>query len=125
MAFLKRIFIFSIFLFSYMACSIGYSVTVKAQPIALELVIFTTNKTVSAQKVRDLASAVTPVLKTYPGFISRAVGRSSDLGNQWVDIVRWRSMDDALLAAKKIVANKKMRQFISVMQGYKMYHFYL
>ncbi len=124
MTILKRILIPSIFLFLYIACCAGYSLPVKAQPNVLELVIFTAHKTVSAQRVRDLANAVTPVLKTYPGFISREFGHSPG-GGQWVDIVKWETMDDALFAAKKIVGNEKMRQFISVMQGYKMYHFYV
>ena len=95
----------------------GYSV--------LEVVIFNTNKHVSDKTVIALANRVTPVLKKYPGFISRSFGENANVPGQWIDVVKWKSLRDAVSAANRITSNNKMQRFMSVMNRYKMYHFNL
>lgn len=89
----------------------------------LEVVIFSTNKGYSDTQIIKRADAVTSLLKSYPGFLSRQFSKNVIKKNEWVDIVHWSSLHDALMAAKKIVKTHQMKKFMAVMQSYKMYHF--
>lgn len=89
----------------------------------LEVVIFSTKPNHTSEQVINRAKSVTAILKSYPGFISRKFAVSTKEKNQWVDIVYWASRYDALAAASKIVKTTQMKNFMSVMQTYKMYHF--
>lgn len=93
--------------------------------VVLEVVLFTVDKHASANTVQKLAFSITPILKKYPGFISREFAANAQAGNQYIDIVKWQSLRDAAYAAEHIVHNRKMKRFIAVMQYYKMCHFKL
>lgn len=120
-------------LISFIVFLCFFSVVGNATPVGkmktghdvLEVVIFNTNKHISDKTVIALANQVTPVLKKYPGFISRSFGENTNIQGQWIDAVKWKSLSDAISAAKRITANDKMQQFMSVMSTYKMYHFNL
>jgi hypothetical protein len=88
-----------------------------------EVVMFKTKKSYSAQKIVMIANAVTPILKSYPGFISRSLSENIKDGREWIDIVRWSSLGDAQLAAKAVVKRHEMKDFMATMQNYHMYHF--
>ena len=121
----RALFIFVSGLSFFLPGSIFAAPAESSHQAVLEVVIFKTNKTVSPVKVRQLAAKVTPLLAKYPGFISRTFGQGAQATNQWVDIVRWHSLAEAKYAASTIVKAKKMQQFLSVMQGYQLYHFSL
>lgn len=88
----------------------------------IEVVIFHSNSGVSPNQMLKSAEAITPTLKSMPGFISRTIGHGKK-SDEWIDVVRWQSMEEALTAAKKIENDPKARKFMSLMSGYKMYHF--
>ena len=88
----------------------------------LEVVIFHTQPSVSAKTVIGAASKVTPVLKSMPGFISRTFGQGQH-NNEWIDIVKWKSLNEALSAAQKALNNPNMQKLMALMQNHKMYHF--
>jgi heme-degrading monooxygenase HmoA len=89
----------------------------------LEVVIFSKKPSYTNEQVIKGAESVTTILKSYPGFISRKFAENTKDKNQWVDIVHWASLHDALAAANKIVKTTQMKKFMSVMHSYKMYHF--
>jgi len=89
----------------------------------LEVVIFSSKPKFSNQQIIKKAKSVTTILQSYPGFISRKFSESTKEKNQWLDIVHWASLHEALMAANKIAKTAQMEKFMSVMKGYKMYHF--
>lgn len=108
-----------------------YNLNLLAAPVTtnnksvLEVVRFTVKKGVSDEHVHNLATSITPILKKYPGFISRTLANDVHREQRYIDIVKWKSFKDVSNAANKIIDNKKMKQFIRVMKSYKMYHFNL
>ena len=96
---------------------------IKKSPV-LEVVIFKTHKNTSPKRIIQASKKVTKVLENYDGFIKRTFSQDSTVPNQWIDIVEWQNIDDGMLAAKKIVNNKDMKNLTNLMKnGYTMYHF--
>lgn len=89
----------------------------------IEVVMFNTKSEYTPNQIVILANSVTPILKSYPGFISRKL--SEDVRNQshWIDIVHWASLKDARSAAQKIIDSTQMKRFVAAMHDYTMYHF--
>lgn len=126
--FQRRLLLISFIVFLCFFSVVGNATPVgkmKAGHDVLEVVIFNTNQHISDKTVITLANQVTPVLKRYPGFISRSFGENTNVPGQWIDTVKWESLSDAVSAEKWITVNDKMQQFMSVMSTYKMYHFNL
>ncbi len=89
----------------------------------LEVVMLSTKPSYTSKQVIKRAASVSTILKSYPGFISRRFSKNTAEKNQWIDIVHWDSLHDALVAANNIVKVAQMKKFISVIKTYKMYHF--
>ncbi|RUU51972.1 antibiotic biosynthesis monooxygenase [Mesorhizobium sp. M2C.T.Ca.TU.002.02.1.1] len=68
---------------------------------ALEIVTFRLKPGTEAGFVASNGT-VTDWLARQPGFLSRHLGRRED--GVWVDVVRWRSMEQARAAADRIMA---------------------
>lgn len=68
---------------------------------ALEIVTFRLKPGAEAGFVASNGT-VTDRLARQPGFLSRHLGRRED--GVWVDVVRWRSMEQARAAADRIMA---------------------
>lgn len=68
---------------------------------ALEIVTFRLKPGAEAGFVASNGT-VTDWLARQPGFLSRHLGRRED--GVWVDVVRWRSMEQARAAADRIMA---------------------
>lgn len=68
---------------------------------ALEIVTFRLKPGAEAGFVASNGT-VTDWLARQPGFLSRHLGRRED--SVWVDVVRWRSMEQARAAADRIMA---------------------
>ena len=92
------------------------------QKPVLEVVIFHTKPQVSPKTLLIAANKVTPILQSMPGFISRTVAKGQE-ASEWIDIVKWVSLKQALLSAKIVIKKPEMRSFISLMSDYNMYHF--
>lgn len=107
------------FITSSLLCT-GYASSTHNKAPILEVVIFHSTPGVSNSSVIKAAAKVNPVLSSMPGFISRSFAHNN---NEWIDIVKWKSMGDALSAAKKAPSNTYMQKFMSLMHDYKMYHF--
>lgn len=118
------LFVFTIVLLNLFSISIGVAKPVNlTKSEVLEVVIFNTKKAYNHAEVINIANKVTPILKSYTGFISRKLAQDADKSSRWIDIVRWRSLEDAQTAAKKVVKRPQMKRFISIMRNYRMFHF--
>ena len=78
-----------------------------------EVVMFKTKDNYTSKQVVMIADGVTSILKTYPGFISRNLSENVNNPHEWVDVVRWASLSDALAAAKKITTTHQMKNFVA------------
>ena len=87
--------------------------------------MFNTKSEYTPAQVVALANNVTPILQSYPGFISRELSEDVRDQNHWIDIVHWTSLKDALSAAQRITNTPQMRAFVATMYSYTMYHFEL
>ena len=65
----------------------------------LELVVFKLNEGVSREQFRRTVDPVSSWIATQPGFVSRELFYDAD-GDRWIDLVRWRTMEDAQTAAE-------------------------
>lgn len=122
-AILKCLLVFTTFSFCQLAFASNNSLLKNNTHNVLEVVIFSKKPSYTNEQVIKGAESVTTILKSYPGFISRKFAVNTKEKNQWVDIVHWASLHDALAAANKIVKTTQMKKFMSVMYSYKMYHF--
>lgn len=88
----------------------------------LEVVVFTKKASYTNEQVIKRAKSITAILKSYSGFVSRKFCKNTKEKNQWIDIVHWTSLHNALAAASKIVKTNQMKKFMSVIHSYKIYH---
>jgi antibiotic biosynthesis monooxygenase (ABM) superfamily enzyme len=65
----------------------------------LELVVFRLVEGASREQLLGTVDAVSAWIAERPGFIARELVHDAD-GDRWVDVVWWRTMDDAKAAAE-------------------------
>ncbi|MGH2585612.1 MAG: antibiotic biosynthesis monooxygenase family protein [Dehalococcoidia bacterium] len=65
----------------------------------IELVLYRLKEGADEARFLKDADALTDVLRTLPGFVSRRLLTAVEDG-QWADLVEWRSMEEALRAAE-------------------------
>ncbi|MEM8863091.1 MAG: hypothetical protein AAGD96_32675, partial [Chloroflexota bacterium] len=68
----------------------------------LEVVVFKLAEGVSDEAFLQAAQGIEAWLETKPGFISRRL--SNDGQGSWLDLVEWKSMEEAQTAAADIMA---------------------
>jgi len=90
---------------------------------AIELVIFKFKTGVNDHKALEIFEALNEVLKTYPGFVSRQFAKSMD--DTWMDMVYWKTMEQAKFAADNIMKNPKALELFAYIDEQQMscYHF--
>jgi heme-degrading monooxygenase HmoA len=64
----------------------------------LELVVFRLKEGATREQLLGTVEAVSEWAEAQPGFISRDLCYSSD-DDRWIDVVYWRTLDDAVAAA--------------------------
>ena len=79
---------------------------------ALEIVTFRIADGTQASAFAAAAGALEPLLKAQPGFVSRRLG--VDERGLWTDVVEWRSMPEALLAAETLVREAAFAPFAAM-----------
>jgi|GEM_PF-3509765 len=87
----------------------------------LEIVVFQVKSNITDKQVEKAAKNIAPLLSILPGYMDRSFGKAQKHG-YWIDIVQWQSLEQALKAAKMIMAKPQMKKFVSMMRNYKMYH---
>lgn len=70
----------------------------------LELVVFRLAAGVSRERFLDTAGAVSAWAAEQPGFVSRELSYDAE-GDRWIEVIWWRSMDDARAAAERATSS--------------------
>ncbi len=88
----------------------------------VEVVLFRGRAGVSDDQIRAAADALQRDVEGFPGYISRRLIKSED--GQWLDIVDWTGLDEALRAAEAIMARPSAASFGAVVEpaSIKMLH---
>ncbi|HEX8121914.1 MAG TPA: hypothetical protein VF549_11685 [Solirubrobacteraceae bacterium] len=71
----------------------------------LELVLFNLQPGASREQLLATVDAVTAWIAEQPGFVSRSLAEDRDAG-RWIDVVWWRSMDEAQAAAQRAMTSE-------------------
>lgn len=75
----------------------------------VEVVLFRARAGVSDDQIRAATDALQRDVEGFPGYISRRLVKSED--GQWLDIVDWTGLDEALRAAEAIMARPSAEGF--------------
>lgn len=91
--------------------------------ITVEIVQFTSKEGIDEKAFLQASDAMMMDLKKQDGFIDRELLKSED--NQWVDVVHWKSLANAELAAKNVMNSPTCLEFFQMMDqdSVKMMHF--
>jgi hypothetical protein len=81
---------------------------------AIEVVIFRAIAGTAPEQLQAAALAVTPVLASLPGFISREFGAAED--GRFIDIVHWQDLTCARQAAEKVMSIAACGQFFGLIE---------
>ena len=79
----------------------------------VELVVFKLKEGASGDELLGTADAVSAWIATQPGFVARELLHDAG-GERWIDIVRWRSMDDAHAAAELAMSSDSCAPMFSL-----------
>jgi hypothetical protein len=71
----------------------------------LEFVVFKLNEGVSRGQFLGTVDAVSSWIGTQPGFVSRVLCHDAE-GDRWIDLVWWRTLEDAHHAAERAVTSE-------------------
>ncbi len=71
----------------------------------LELVVFTLRAGTSREEFVGTVDAVSSWIAEQPGFASRSLVEDRE-GGRWIDIVWWRSIEDAQAAAERAMSSE-------------------
>jgi len=107
-----------IFLLLLAACAIRKP---HSKPV-IEVVVFYVRAGVPDAAVVRLARQTNTVVSSLPGFMHRIIAKGQQ-PHQWVDMVWWQSLPQAISAAAKMQNNAYMKRYVSLMRNYVMYHF--
>jgi hypothetical protein len=85
------------------------------ETVVLEVVIFSLTNGTNRDGFVAAADASMEWAREQPGFVSRELFETS--GGQWIDTVRWASMEAAQAAAGGIGDAEQTRGFVSMIDG--------
>lgn len=93
------------------------------QSDVIEQVSFRARSSEADARMAEAAWAAQPAIERLPGFVSRQFGRGED--GEWIDVIRWRSMEDARNAAQSAGSDPALAAFFGLidMQSTQMRHF--
>jgi hypothetical protein len=80
----------------------------------VEVVHFKAKPGVSDAQIRDAADALQRDVEHFPGYLRRRLLKSAD--GQWLDIVDWTGLDEALHAAEAIMARPSAQGFMELVE---------
>ena len=85
-----------------------------SQPI-YEIVTFRTHDRFSEQDIHRRATGVQTWIEQQPGYLERSLLRGTD--GEWVDLVKWSTLDHAQAAAKLIGTVEAAGAFMETIDG--------
>ncbi len=75
------------------------------EPKVLELVVFKLKEGVSREEFLRTVDPVSRWISRRPGFVSRELVHDAE-GDRWVDVVWWKTLDDAKTAAEAAMSSE-------------------
>jgi len=81
----------------------------------IETVLFTLEPSVQKEAFIQSIEGSTIFIQSCSGFIARRL--SCDEQGQWIEHVEWKSMEDAKNAAKRIVSDHNVQNFMKCIHG--------
>jgi hypothetical protein len=81
----------------------------------LELVVFKLNEGVSRDEFLETVDPVSAWVAEQPGFISRDLVYDAE-GDRWIDVLWWRSMEDAKAAAERAVTSTSCQPMFALIE---------
>jgi hypothetical protein len=91
--------------------------------MAIEVVIFHLQPTITREDFLAAAAETTALLKTQAGFISRNVGQAE--GGEWLDILYWDSVADAKNATSLFQTEATGKRFADMIKPDSFQVFYI
>ena len=88
--------------------------TRKSEMGVVEVVLVRARPGVTDEQILEASDALQQELARFQGYISRRVLKSED--GQWLDIVDWTSLDDALRAAEAIMQRPIADEYLSLVE---------
>jgi antibiotic biosynthesis monooxygenase (ABM) superfamily enzyme len=79
-----------------------------------EIVIYRLKPDVDRNRFLEISTRATEWLRRRPGYLGREL--LEDDSGQWVDLVRWATMDDALAAANAFMEVPEAAAFMDVVE---------
>src|ERR671911_765422 len=79
-----------------------------------EIVIYRLKPEVDRKRFLEISTQATEWLRKRPGYLGREL--LEDDNGQWVDLVRWATMDDALAAASAFMEVPEAAAFMDVVE---------
>ena len=79
-----------------------------------EIVIYRLKPDVDRDQFIEISNRATEWLRRHPGYLGREL--LEDDNGQWVDLVRWATMDDALAAAGAFMEVPEAAAFMDVVE---------
>jgi hypothetical protein len=91
----------------------------------IEVVFYTAKPGVSDEQILAVSAALQRDVAQCPGYTARRLLKNED--GQWLDIVDWRSRDEALAAADVIMERPAAQEFMALVEpdSIRMMHFAL
>jgi hypothetical protein len=79
----------------------------------LELVVFKLNDGVTREELLATVGPVSEWIREQPGFVSRELSHDPE-GDRWIEVVWWRTLQDAKAAAELAVASESCRPMFAL-----------
>lgn len=76
----------------------------------IEVVQFKLNKGVKDKEFLSANKDIEKFISSLKGFVSRRLAQKE--GGVWIDVVEWKTMEDAKIAAEKFMYAKEVEKFI-------------
>ena len=77
----------------------------KKTATVMEVVTFKVNSTLSDVEIKAKLLSLTECASAYEGYIDRTLAKNDK--EEWIDVVYWESLEQAELAAEKIMEDEK------------------
>lgn len=92
------------------------------EPLVVEAVLFETVEGVSDAQFLAAADQIQQWLAQQPGYIRRELAHTG--AGQWLDLVSWRSLDDAHQAAAQLLHQPEATSFLALIreESIQMHH---
>jgi hypothetical protein len=95
----------------------------QAESAVTELALFRTTPTVTADEMREVVAQTWGRVAAQPGYLRRDLLANGD--GQWVDVVRWRTLDDAMRAMSTMEQDPAMLPFVQRIDPHSVRMFHL